>query len=104
MCWLTSAVIVSVLPSDRALDRQARSPISGRASGGNSTSMTGPVIVRIRPSAFVPFFSAGELLFGYCHRWLPPSAAAVGGLGQSASAPPMTSMISVVISACRAWL
>ena len=49
MCWLTSAVMTSVSPAMVRPTVRAK-PISGRASGGNSTSMTGPVTARMRPS------------------------------------------------------
>jgi hypothetical protein len=53
MCWLTSAVIVSVTPSSERSTVIAK-PISGSALGGNSTSRTGPVTVRMRPSLVAP--------------------------------------------------
>src|SRR4249919_565599 len=49
ICWATSAVMVMVSPSSSASISTAKL-ISGSASGGNSTSTTGPAIATTRPS------------------------------------------------------
>ena len=91
MCCATSQVIVVVSPPS-VTSTVSAVLISGSSFGGNSTSTTGPITRTTRPFA-CPFS------FSLRHLGLPipppPSAA-------SASAPPTISMISVVISSCRA--
>ena len=52
ICWATSAVMVSGTPSSTTSTSTAPL-ISGRAWGGNSTSMTGPAMATTRPEARV---------------------------------------------------
>ena len=49
MCCATSAVISMVSPSTSTVNVRAKL-ISGSASGGNSTSTTGPAMATMRPS------------------------------------------------------
>ena len=49
MCWATSATIVWLWPYTVMSNSRAKL-ISGRASGGNSTSTTGPAMETTRPS------------------------------------------------------
>src|SRR6478672_10538133 len=66
ICCATSAVMVMVLPSSSASISRARL-ISGRASGGNSTSTTGPAIATTRPSfRVVSGVSAVIVMMGSC--------------------------------------
>src|SRR5580700_11196325 len=53
ICWATSAVTWWAEPSSSMVNSTAWL-ISGRACGGNSTSMTGPAMATTRPSASVP--------------------------------------------------
>src|SRR5580700_3323888 len=53
ICWATSAVTWWEDPSSSMVNSTAWL-ISGRACGGNSTSMTGPAMATTRPSASVP--------------------------------------------------
>ena len=48
ICWATSAVMMISSPSTTSFTWTAVL-ISGRACGGNSTSMTGPAMATIRP-------------------------------------------------------
>ena len=106
MCWATSATIVVVSPSTSVSNSRAQL-ISGRLSGGNSTSTTGPTMATMRPSlrpvwpawavTLTALLADSRLLRVVvvvlaCWPWAMPSA------------PPTISMISVVMVSWRARL
>ena len=53
ICWATSATMISFSPS-RVTSTSTAPLISGRAWGGNSTSMTGPAMATTRPVGRLP--------------------------------------------------
>ena len=101
ICCATSAVTVIFSPSS-SMSISSALLISGSASGGNSTSMTGPAIATTRPSlavgSAVVVMPAPVLRVSGWVAYAGLRLVAVARPDPRASAPPTISMISVVIA------
>src|ERR1700738_3791199 len=85
MCWATSATMVVLSPSTSVSNSRAKL-ISGRASGGNSTSTTGPMMATMRPSLRAVFGASLTMLTGVPPLWWSYSGARRAGLGEALGA------------------
>ena len=85
ICWATSAVMTTCLPST-VMSNSSAWLISGSASGGNSTSITGPMMPTMRPSfevVSVMVISVLGLRLLRCVRlWLGSTGAPAPRVGQ----------------------